>query len=403
MAAGSEAAKQSKKERAKARREANREQIREQKRAYYLANKDRLNAKSRAAYAANREDRKRQNKECYEKNKPRYLEKQKERYEENKDEILAKNRERYAKNKDRYQAQQKVYRKDNREKVRALRKERDAVNRDKILEQKRRHHERHRDEDSERAKSYHERNRDRMNAKMHEYYRDNREKMRAASKKWLKNNRDKVRVQKKKYYAENKDKINKANGEAHRRRRMRCIEYYSGGANSCECCGESHLEFLAVDHIGGGGREHKRRERITGMYEYLIRHGFPDGYRILCHNCNMALGHSGMCPHKGATDEHLSYSMKSDRKRRRTILEHYSEGKPKCACCGEAENRFLSLDHINNDGHVFRGADPLAKNPYKWAKRHGFPPIFQVLCHNCNACKKDYDSCPHTLLELAAP
>jgi hypothetical protein len=32
----------------------------------------------------------------------------------------------------------------------------------------------------------------------------------------------------------------------------------------------------------------------------LARNGFPDGYRVLCHNCNMALGQYGYCPHGNA-------------------------------------------------------------------------------------------------------
>jgi hypothetical protein len=33
------------------------------------------------------------------------------------------------------------------------------------------------------------------------------------------------------------------------------------------------------------------------MYAYLIRNNFPEGYRVLCHNCNQSLGYFGYCPH----------------------------------------------------------------------------------------------------------
>ena len=395
--------KQDKKEKVKARREANKEVLRAKKHAYYLVNKNRFNAKSRAAYAANKEERKRQNKKLYEKNKSRYLAQQKKQYEANREKILAKNRERYARNKDRYQAHQKAYREADPEKVRALRKKRDGANRDRILEEKRCYHEQHRDEDNARSKVNYERNKDRINSEQRKHYKDNREEILAVNREWRKNNPDKTKAQSKKYYAKNKDKLSKTNSEAHRRRKMMCIEHYSGGTNACECCGESHTEFLAIDHIEGGGREHKRRERITGMHEYLVGHGFPDGYRILCHNCNMAVGHGGTCPHKGVSDEHISFSMASTRKRRRRILEHYSEGEARCSCCGETEYKFLSLDHINDDGHVFQGTASHAKNLYYWVERHGYPPILQVLCHNCNACKKNYGTCPHTRREPRDP
>jgi hypothetical protein len=35
------------------------------------------------------------------------------------------------------------------------------------------------------------------------------------------------------------------------------------------------------------------------MYLHLIRSRFPrDKYRLLCHNCNMAFGLYGYCPHE---------------------------------------------------------------------------------------------------------
>jgi hypothetical protein len=30
----------------------------------------------------------------------------------------------------------------------------------------------------------------------------------------------------------------------------------------------------------------------------LITNGFPSGFRTLCHNCNMAKGLYGTCPHE---------------------------------------------------------------------------------------------------------
>lgn len=66
----------------------------------------------------------------------------------------------------------------------------------------------------------------------------------------------------------------------------------------CACCSESRYEFLAIDHIEGGGKRHRIQIRI-GLDRWLVKNSFPDGYRILCHNCNMALGFYGYCPHGG--------------------------------------------------------------------------------------------------------
>jgi len=37
-----------------------------------------------------------------------------------------------------------------------------------------------------------------------------------------------------------------------------------------------------------------------------------------------------------------------------------------CNCCGESEDRFLHIDHINNDGHKQRKKIPGSLAFYKW-------------------------------------
>lgn len=71
-----------------------------------------------------------------------------------------------------------------------------------------------------------------------------------------------------------------------------------GGA-SCICCGETHTEFLSIDHINGSGNEHRRQLglRASHLYKWLKDQGYPPGFRVLCMNCNFALGAFGYCPH----------------------------------------------------------------------------------------------------------
>ena len=70
----------------------------------------------------------------------------------------------------------------------------------------------------------------------------------------------------------------------------------------CECCGESHPEFLALDHINGGGGKERRTvagNTSGGVYRLARNAGYPkDKYRLLCHNCNCAIGWYGYCPHQ---------------------------------------------------------------------------------------------------------
>lgn len=70
----------------------------------------------------------------------------------------------------------------------------------------------------------------------------------------------------------------------------------------------------------------------------------------------------------------------------------------RCACCGEAEVRFLSIDHVDNDGFINRkaGFDNCTTSLMGRIKREGFPPSFQLLCMNCNHGKsRNNGVCPH--------
>jgi hypothetical protein len=95
------------------------------------------------------------------------------------------------------------------------------------------------------------------------------------------------------------------------------------------------------------------------------------------------------------------------------VIGHYSNGKPSCACCGETIPDFLTIDHVNEDGAAHRkkvakdgkrrkstGWKPpgngVGVSIYRWLKKNGYPPGFQVLCMSCNFAKGHFGSCPHT-------
>ena len=68
----------------------------------------------------------------------------------------------------------------------------------------------------------------------------------------------------------------------------------------CACCGEQTFEFLTIDHIDGGGRDHRDEvgKRGTEFLRWLRKNGYPKGYQVLCYNCNMARGYWKVCPHQ---------------------------------------------------------------------------------------------------------
>jgi hypothetical protein len=72
--------------------------------------------------------------------------------------------------------------------------------------------------------------------------------------------------------------------------------------NKCFCCGEDKPCFLAIDHIDGHGNQHRKDigKAGSGFYKWLIVNEFPEGFQVLCHNCNMGKHlNGGICPHKG--------------------------------------------------------------------------------------------------------
>jgi len=91
------------------------------------------------------------------------------------------------------------------------------------------------------------------------------------------------------------------NRERRRRQRLEALQHYSGGKPECACCGENALEFLGFDHVGGGGGKHRRDSNAAvNMATWLKNGGYPSGFQVLCHNCNLAIGIYGYCPHREA-------------------------------------------------------------------------------------------------------
>jgi len=93
------------------------------------------------------------------------------------------------------------------------------------------------------------------------------------------------------------------NKKRHNDLKMAALKYYSiNEMPECECCGETIIEFLTIDHIDGNGGEHRRTE-LKGKYSsiglWLKDNGYPKGFRVLCMNCNWSMGVHGYCPHHG--------------------------------------------------------------------------------------------------------
>jgi len=134
----------------------------------------------------------------------------------------------------------------------------------------------------------------------HLYYIRNREKILKDAKEYRRQNLEIIQKREREKYQKNKEKIKQRRKNRIKIIRLKVLSHYSGGQPKCACCGETHIEFLTIDHIEGGGTKHRDRLGKFGIYFYLwlINNNFPDGFRVLCSNCNSSKGRYGYCPHE---------------------------------------------------------------------------------------------------------
>lgn len=87
------------------------------------------------------------------------------------------------------------------------------------------------------------------------------------------------------------------------------LNYYGG---CCECCGESDIRFLTLDHKNNDGAAHRneiakqRNWQLTtscpggaAFYRWVEENNYPNDLQVLCWNCNCGRQHNkGICPHQ---------------------------------------------------------------------------------------------------------
>ena len=85
------------------------------------------------------------------------------------------------------------------------------------------------------------------------------------------------------WYFNNKEHHNKMLYHTRETARLKTMRRYSPDLK-CAKCGFSDTRALSFDHINGGGRKH-RKEVGGRIWYWLIKNNYPDGYQILCMNC----------------------------------------------------------------------------------------------------------------------
>jgi hypothetical protein len=143
------------------------------------------------------------------------------------------------------------------------------------------------------------------------------EKQKQYYKKYREEHKKECNQHSKKYRETNKEKIKlhrETLKEKYKLKRFNLkkevMEHYCGGEIHCQCpsgnCKVNDIEFMTIDHIKGDGAEHRKEIRLgkgikgaggSPMYNWLKKNNYPEGFRVLCYNCNCSLGNIGYCPH----------------------------------------------------------------------------------------------------------
>jgi len=180
-----------------------------------------------------------------------------------------------------------------------------------------------------------------------QYYKTNSKKVRKRNQKWSKENNMKKRELSRKFYKKNAEKLREKSRKIYAQNPEKAIQK-------------------------------TKKWQINNPQKYKESH---DKYR----------------------QNNLEKIRENDRKRNAAfklkVFIHYSHGTLKCNCCGEMTFGFLTLDHINNDGHRQRkkGLNSTGLMPY--LIKNNYPSGFQILCYNCN-CGRAHTpdkKCPHLL------
>lgn len=112
-------------------------------------------------------------------------------------------------------------------------------------------------------------------------------------------NPEKYRDKQNLWAAEHRELVRARYRARHRKVRETVIAKY-GGKCQCPGCDVNQYEFLAIDHIHGGGCRERREKNFPNsqaFYAYLSKNYEPEKYQVLCHNCNSAKAFYGGCPH----------------------------------------------------------------------------------------------------------
>jgi len=198
-------------------------------------------------------------------------------------------------------------------------------------------------------------------------------------KEYRKKNKEHIKKKNKEYYFLNREKALLLAKAYQLKTKLEVLSHYSDGTPTCKHCGEKNIKFLCLDHVEGGGKEHKRQIGGSGGFVYLWarKNNYLPVFQVLCHNCNTRKGSSTI---KSENKYHLNIKLE--------VLNKYSDSNIlKCVQCGESDLRVLTIDHIDDNGAEHRRSlqgKSFYLHLHRSKKIHGL----QVSCQNHNLGKR---------------
>ncbi len=166
------------------------------------------------------------------------------------------------------------------------------------------------EEKRRKAKIYYNKNRDIIRKRVNkykaehpekrlEYVKKNKKEMKRKAKIYYNKNRDMIIEKTTVWRKTNIDRIRKSKQKNGKIIKNQVFMHYSNGVIQCNCCGELEIEFLQLDHINGR-KQHGHGFGFGGesLYRWIIHNDYPNGFQVLCSNCNWGKYRNGICPHQ---------------------------------------------------------------------------------------------------------
>lgn len=166
----------------------------------------------------------------------------------------------------------------------------------------------------------------------------------------------------KQYYIKNRQTIlknlrdyraNNADRLKERKIALKLDVFAAYGGAFCVKCGESRLSALTLDHIAQDGAKHRNNGRPWGitLYRQLRRQRFPNGFRVLCSNCNILV----WLQYRDGLPRSTTKSATHQRERAQFVKSLVmSRLGNKCIVCGIDDVRILTVHHTLNNGAMAR-------------------------------------------------